>query len=284
MRTTKIGRTQSTWNPIRGCTPASEGCDHCYAKRMALRFGDKNFRPQTIPKRLDEPLKWRKPRMVFVGSMGDLFHEDISTGFIQSVFTIMANARQHIFQILTKRPNRMLKILTHWESTGLLLRSGFGCTLPNVWLGVIAENQQTADERIPLLLQTPAALRYVSCEPLFEPINLNDLPSISGIGRYLDSLSCAGIVGSEILGKLDWVIVGGETGPGARECREEWVSNICEQCQAADVPFFFKQAGARWKREYSDWCFRCTPNPKDCVECRGWKLRREWPNAAKKKT
>lgn len=135
--------------------------------------GRNSFSLKLHPERLDDPYKLRKPAKIFVCSMSDLFYDDVTDGFIQSVFTTMANSRQHTFLILTKRPTRMLGILAHWESIGLLLRSGFGCVLPNVWLGVSIENQRTADERIPLLLQTPATKRFISYEPALKAINID---------------------------------------------------------------------------------------------------------------
>jgi protein gp37 len=243
MSKTKIEWSQYTWSPIRGCTPVSAGCDNCYAEKMAKRFKpcktckvirfdcsgklgecDSYFKPTMIPERLNEPLRWKKPRMVFVGSMGDLFHDDISDVFVTKIFQIMAMTPRHTYQILTKRPQRMNKFINNLESDDQWLRFTDELellpTLENVWLGVTAENQQTADERIPLLLQTPAALRFISCEPLLENIELS--PEV--IGGYPSSEEWARTGPKKP--RLDWVIVGGETGPGARECKEGWVQGI----------------------------------------------------------
>lgn len=225
----KIEWTDSTWNPIVGCSVLSPGCTNCYAMRIAprtehLAIADDWTAPgpltkpskagpvwtgniRLIGRRLTQPLQWRSPRMIFVNSMGDLFHESVPDGWIDRVFAIMAACRQHTFQVLTKRAMRMREYC------------GTRPVLPNVWLGVSAERQQEARERIPMLLQTPAAVRFVSLEPLLGPINLT-----SAI-------------------HLDWVIVGGESGPHARPMHPDWARSLRDQCAAAGVPFFFKQHG-----------------------------------------
>lgn len=215
-----------------------------------------------MPEMLQLPLKWRKPRRVFVNSMSDLFHEDVPLAFIDEVFATMAITGGHTYQVLTKRPARMLAYMTQDEigrvgyvegrvkrwyrehgkvvPTGVTLR----WPLPNVWLGVSVEDQATADERIPLLLQTPAAVRFVSAEPLIEPVEVGwamvstdgfVCPRRSDGPAHVDS----GAVG------IDWVIVGGESGPGARPCNVEWIRSIVEQCKAAETACFVKQLGAR---------------------------------------
>ena len=204
---TKISWTDESWNPVTGCTPVSEGCAHCYAKRMAGRFGG-DFSTVTLhPDRLEIPLRWRKPRMVFVPSMGDLFHEDVDDFFITQVFGVMAQASQHTFQVLTKRPERMrnwVRQQTAWlESIANTFgRPGIAEVMPHIWLGVSVENQARADERYAFLRDTPAAVRFYSIEPLLGPIPKLPLDGIS------------------------WVIVGGETGPGARllveRCRHSY--------------------------------------------------------------
>jgi protein gp37 len=205
--------TEMTWNPVTGCTKVSQGCKHCYAERMAKRLkamGAKRYRNEfqvTLHRDLvDLPKKWRQPRTVFVNSMSDLFHDDIPTDFIRSVFETMAACPQHTFQVLTKRGERLRELgpLLPWPG--------------NVWMGVSVENKSVL-ERIVHLLDTPARIRFLSCEPLLGP-----LPALP-------------------LGGIDWVIVGGESGPKSRPMRAEWVLDILHQCRAARVPFFFKQWG-----------------------------------------
>lgn len=284
-RTTKIQWTQYTWNPIRGCTPASEGCINCYAKRMAAwRFAalasnldkDKEFKPRVIHEKIEEPLKWKKPRMVFVGSMGDIFHEDIPAKDIIHMFDIMQRCKTHTFQVLTKRPERMAEVLFGKEGDWYL---GGGDYIKNVWMGVTAENQRMLDYRVHFLATHWAGIRYVSCEPLLEPLNMYDWLEIAkekGTGKT---------VFSGWKPAIDWVIVGGETGSSARVCREDWISDIYNQCKDANVPFFFKQPGRKWIPT----CIGDQPN-QDCENCLGldctygikrWKERREWPNAAR---
>jgi len=235
MNRTKIEWTDYTWNPVTGCTKVSPGCEHCYAdrtaKRMRGRFGypvDDPFRVTLHADRLKEPLHLRAPSRVLVCSMGDLFHEDVSFAFVLQVFTTMKRAYWHTFQVLTKRPAQMQKtladrIFARWVSW----------PLPNVWLGVSAENQECFDERVPALLECPAAVRYASLEPLLEPVE-NAMPCL----LYLPGGTTTPYVPWV---KLDWVIVGGETGPGARPMDPAWPRGIRDQCKMADVPFFMKQ-------------------------------------------
>lgn len=238
MSQTKIEWTDRTWNPATGCTPISPACDHCYAARMATRlrgrFGYPAADPFAVtlhPERLDEPMRWRKPSRVFVCSMGDLFHEDVPTEFILRVLDRANSAPQHVYQVLTKRADRMFDI------ANLVRESGEHWPLPNIWLGVTAENQEQADKRIPVLLQIPAAVRFVSLEPLLGDVRLDRPPSGS---EPLGS----GIYPPWLIQGLDWVIAGGETGPGARPMHPDWVRSVRDQCQAAGVPFFFKGWGA----------------------------------------
>jgi protein gp37 len=215
----KIEWTESTWNPVTGCTKVSPGCKHCYAERMALRLqamGQRNyvngFKLTTHEHMLDLPLGWKKPQVIFVNSMSDLFHKDVPLEFIQKVFGVMHTASWHIFQVLTKRASRLLELNREidWSS--------------NVWMGVSVENQDYTF-RIEYLRQTDAHVKFLSLEPLLGPLQNLDLTGI------------------------DWVIVGGESGPGARPIRREWVVDIRDQCLAADTPFFFKQwGGVRKKR------------------------------------
>lgn len=319
---TAIEWTNATWNPTVGCTIVSPGCTNCYAMGQAARLLDGNpatphykdttrrvngnavwtgklaLAPDDI---LLQPLKWKRPRMIFVNSMSDLFHESVHDEWIDEVFAVMALAPQHTFQVLTKRADRMrdyfagdrwrredpvcaaikqVATLVHphdpiaaynmaWDAPG------GGCTplfpLPNVWLGVSAEDQARADERIPDLLATPAAVRFISAEPLLGPI---DFRSIDADGEsvmdvlyprtweeewedwrdtepteeqaresFFDWFSLGTMPTGRMHHRLDWVIVGGESGPGARPMHPDWARSIRDQCAAAGVPFFFKQWG-----------------------------------------
>jgi len=248
----KIEWTDVTWNPVTGCTKASAGCQNCYAERMAKRlkamdasgYAD-GFKPTMHPERLTEPMKWKKPKKIFVCSMGDLFHEDVTFDFIGEVFWRMAQEEQHTFQVLTKRPARMVAFF-NWlrgkMDAGLVsLRSDEEWPLPNVWLGVTAENQEMANERIPLLLECPAApVRFVSCEPLLGPIDFTR----AMFGENPRGMNCFGFTdGFGYEAFLQWVIVGGESGQKARPMHPEWAWDIRDQCIAADVPLMFKQWG-----------------------------------------
>jgi protein gp37 len=205
--------TQMTWNPVTGCTKVSQGCKHCYAERMAKRLKamgveryKNGFAVTMHEDLLDLPLKWKQPRLVFVNSMSDLFHDAVPLGFVQRVFATMERCPQHTFQILTKRSERVREV---------------ACELPwpaNVWMGVSVENAAVVP-RIWDLQQVPATVRFLSIEPLIGPIE--ELP----------------------LEGVHWVIVGGESGPGARPMKREWVESIHHQCSVAQVPFFFKQWG-----------------------------------------
>ena len=231
---TKIEWCEETWNPVTGCTPISEGCRNCYAKRMAQRlkgrYGypkDDPFKVTFHPDRLEQPVRWRKPRMIFVCSMGDLFHKKVTDEQIDGIFERMTHPMRgmdhHTYLILTKRPERIL--------TG---HAEHFAEWPNIWLGVTCENQQAIDERIPILLQIPAAVRFVSIEPMLSEINLEmALEDFQPLNPDLSKKSSP----------IQWVIVGGESGPGARPMHPDWARSIRDQCQAAGVPFFFKQWG-----------------------------------------
>lgn len=264
-RTTKIQWTQHTWNPTRGCTPVSAGCVNCYAKRMAAwRFKDKEFKPKIIEGRLDEPFRWQKPRLVFVGSMGDIFHHDIPTYFLHDLFATMAANQKHVFQLLTKYEDRMYEFLTSdYFPNGF--REDYGTQiewpLPNVWMGVTGETQADLNRRAWKLLESPAAVRFVNLEPLLEPVDLNAGELICKIWRR----------GLTIGKYLDWVVVGGENGPGARECREEWVGDIYKQCVEEHVSFFFKQSGKEWIWSLDD----VRDGRAHTIDW--WEQRREWP-------
>lgn len=274
---TTIQWTDEVWNPVTGCTRVSEGCRHCYIERTPpFRMAGRKFVNGTTgiklhPDRLVQPLKWRKPRRVFVNSLSDLFHEDNPAEFLTAIFGVMMACPLHTFQILTKRPQRMFDYLFNLDRLGglgpyirsiridgdrkipkffdavaitetvrgkvrraiddpwMTIFNAAACTmtrrpLTNVHLGVSVENQEAADERIPILLPTPAAVRWLSVEPLLAPVDL--------------SLYLAGPR------RLHWVVVGGESGPGARPCDISWIRSIVQQCQAADVPIFVKQLGS----------------------------------------
>lgn len=268
---TKIEWAEETWNPVSGCTKVSEGCQHCYAERMAKRlagrFGypaDEPFRVTFHEDRLNEPLRWRKPRRVFVCSMGDLFHEAVPLAWVELIYATMLKAPQHTYLILTKRPERMqtaIRVLAQnqhliAQKYGAVLSvfGGYGARPPShIWLGVTAETQKRADERIPILLQTSAAVRFVSVEPMLSEIRLRgkwldpypirsyDTPRFdrhTGKTRFVDTPRPS----------LDWIIVGGETGPGARPMHPDWARSIRDQCQAVEKPFFFKGWG-----EWAPW-------------------------------
>lgn len=262
---TRIEWTDATWNPVTGCTKVSDGCKHCYAEREWARIAA----PRAVPNRytgrkftdvqehgdiLDQPLRWQKPRRIFVNSMSDLFHPDVSDRFIADVFGVMAACPQHTFQVLTKRPERMRKLLGAGcmgrfesdaeEAAALYTDALPDWPLPNVWLGVSVENQATADERIPLLLDTPAATRWVSCEPLLGPVRLNLATACDRQCSEFQNAECPGSRGlCAMQNALDWVVVGGESGPKARPMHPDWVLSLRDQCATADVPFLFKQWG-----------------------------------------
>ena len=219
MSTSKIEWTESTWNPVTGCTKVSAGCANCYAERMARRLhamGQPNYRngfKVTCHEHvLRHPLTWKTPRTVFVNSMSDLFHEDVPEEFIRSIFDVMKQAHWHTFQVLTKRDQRMAALAPRLEWPD------------NVWMGVTVEDRK-AKPRITALRKVPAAVRFLSLEPLLESLGKLNLEGIH------------------------WAIVGGESGPGARTMEEAWVLDFKRQCETADVPFFFKQWGGVNKKK-----------------------------------
>lgn len=271
---TGIQWTDATWGPIRGCSRVSEGCRNCYAETMAARFCDEGQPYYQLAKRtasgprwtgkikfvtehLSDPIRWQKPRRIFVNSMSDLFHEELTNEEIAAIFGVMAATPRHSFQVLTKRAKRMREWFEWVGEHGdvrALRRCGDaaekagapvyvkdrkgrspwndnGCVwpLPNVWLGVSVENQEAADERIPELLKTPAAVRFLSCEPLIGPVTL---PIVHVFGDNPAPPS------------IDWVIAGCESGPGARPCHVGWLRTLRDQCRGASVKFFLKQATA----------------------------------------
>lgn len=260
MSQTKIEWADTVWNPVTGCTKVSEGCRNCYAERMSKRLAGRCGYPADDPfkvtlhhERLYEPWKWKKPKRIFVNSMSDLFHPDIPFEFIRRLFAIMRRFNQNIFMILTKRPERMRKFINWYKNDWLKVNEDeWKRNYGHIWIGVSVENQAVADERIPLLLQTPAAVRFISAEPLLGAIDLTSLWGVCpecgsweiyeprGDMRYCDD--CGADVPIPKIG-IDWVITGGETGPGARPMHPDWVRSLRDQCQAAGVPFFFKSWG-----------------------------------------
>ena len=216
--------TDATWNPLRGCTKISPGCKHCYAEVFAERFRgvpghpyERGFDPRLVPEKLGEPLRWQTPKMIFVNSMSDLFHDDVPDEYIEAVAKVMIRAKWHTYQVLTKRSARMTSLLRG--------RLSFAASAAHIWWGVSVENRKQGLPRLRDLREAPASVRFLSVEPLLEdlgPINLKG---------------------------IHWVIVGGESGHGARPLRREWVTEVRDQCIGAGVPFFFKQwGGVRKKR------------------------------------
>ena len=286
---TAIEWTDATWNPLRGCSRVSEGCRNCYAERVAARFsgmglpyeglttpaGTWNGEVSLITDHLTDPLHWKKPRMIFVNSMSDLFHENVREKWIDRIFAVMALCPQHTFQVLTKRPERMAHYFNAPGSRRRIVEASeqfctephtadfcdehirrSGGVLPNVWLGVSVEDQPTADERIPHLLRCPAAVRWLSVEPMLGPVEIKShLPKpmyhCSECGRELMHNFCRkcdtedNTATNQIIG-IDWVVCGGESGPGARPMHPDWARSLRDQCVNAGVPFFFK----RW----GEWC------------------------------
>lgn len=239
MSKSKIEWTEATWNPITGCGSEiiSPGCQNCYARRMSKRLAENpklklrarfrylNFNISFWPERLDEPLKRKKSTLYFVCSMGDMFHKDVRREWINQVVTIIRAKSFHWFNILTKRPERMAEYFQDYNEI-----------IPNLGLGVTVCNQAEADEKIPILLSIPAAMRFVSIEPMLGPVDIeNCLPNM--VASAARSEICGGVRG------VDWVICGGETGPGARSLKYGWVVNLVNQCTEAKVPFFFKKWG-----------------------------------------
>lgn len=269
-RKTEIQWTDATWNCVRGCTRVSPGCEHCYAERFAARFsgvghpwagfagrrssGEPKWTGEValIPTMLTLPLRWRRPRRIFVNSMSDLFHEALTDDRLDRMFAVMALCPQHQFQVLTKRPERMLaycsapptdlfgrlneaaRSVSRDSSVAVLptQRHGMvpgGWPLANVWLGVSVEDQRRTTERLPVLLATPAAVRFLSCEPLLGPISLGE-----AVPDWWETAQ-----------QPLWVIVGGESGPHARGCKVAWIRDLIGQCRDAGVPCFVKQLGSR---------------------------------------
>lgn len=240
--------TDKTWNPITGCTRVSEGCRHCYIERtppfrMAGRVvGDPI---ELHPDRLDAPLHWRTPRRVFVNSLSDVFHEQVPDEYLDQMFEVMRRAYQHTFQVLTKRPERARRYLTRLEE-----RRGTDHVrwpLSNVWMGASVEEQQTANLRIPILLETPAAVRFISAEPLLGPVDLSNVRAADGYYdlTYFDGPGLFDRQSRRVCdARIDWLIVGGESGSQARPCHAAWIRSLIRQCRTARVPCFVKQLGS----------------------------------------
>lgn len=242
----KIEWTEATWNFLRGCSHVSAGCSHCYAERMASRFNGKGEAYQGLTRagrwtgevrfiedKLDQPIRWRRPRMIFVNSMSDTFHDKVPDHVLCKAFDIMRKADHHIFQVLTKRPERMANFLINvypeYVGPGVW-------PFENVWLGTTVENQDANQERVKHLVNTPAHVRFLSCEPLLEEIDLTlrvdhkglDMTNLSGLWDEPDTT-------------IDWVIVGAESGHGGRKMHQDWVRRIRDSCDCHRVAFFYKQ-------------------------------------------
>lgn len=259
----KIEWTDATWNPTRGCSRVSAGCLHCYAETFAATRlsgpgqayeglathvnGHARWTNEVrlVPNKLDEPLHWHTPKKVFVDSMSDLFHEQVPIAYIARVFAVIGAARWHTFQVLTKRPERMYDTLCNGAfvdqveyDMGAFTHADFEWPFPWLWLGVSVEDQATVDSRIPLLLETPATVRFISLEPQLEDVDLD---------AYLYETQYDAVARAHgypaIDHHLDWVIQGGESGPDRRPFDKDWARHTRDQCVAADVPYFFKQAG-----------------------------------------
>ncbi|GIH70299.1 DUF5131 family protein [Sphaerimonospora thailandensis] len=266
--------TDATWNVVTGCTRISDDCQVCYIERTPpFRMEGRRFDGPHIgattgvrlhPERLDQPLRWQRPRRIFVNSLADLFHDEVPDAYIAEVFAVMALSPRHTFQVLTKRPARMRALMSSDTFSGQVARLTVAMAeaepgppylpehlvvthgrpwwpLQNVWLGVSAENQRWADLRIPVLLDTPAAVRWISAEPLLGPI---DLRYLAGVDALLpDWMGGPGGGTGAPHPLLDWVVAGGESGPGARPMHPDWARSLRDQCQDAEVPFLLKQWG-----------------------------------------
>lgn len=275
---TKIEYVTDTWNPVTGCTPVSSGCKNCYARRMAKRLAgrcgypaDEPFKVTLHPDRLEQPLKWKKPRRIFVCSMGDLFHPDVPADYITAIYDVMGAASKHTFIVLTKRPERIDPVLYGEDGRW---HYGGGDYLPNVWHLTTAENQEMADKRIPILLKLREAssgwpVLGVSVEPMLGPISFRWAkwePWKPLRNNHLDGLR-----------RLNWIICGGESGPGARPMPPEWPRELKDQCREAGVPFFFKSWG-EWVSPSQGDGIGITDNPRKVGKKRAGRLLdgREW--------
>lgn len=259
MNKTKIEYLNFTWSPVTGCTPVSSGCEHCYARRMHERglFGKQSFSEVTLhPERLDEPLRRKKPARIGVAFMGDLFHKQVPDQFIESVLAIITRCPKHTFLLLTKRPQRF----DIMAKDALRISRTDTWPIRNLWLGVSVEDQPSADERIPWLLRTPAALRWISLEPMLSDVSLNQIMVPEGLPPERErrdgpwTLTWNPLTGQRTTSpyssyiypeKIDWVVLGGESGPGARPMDPDWARSVRDQCKVAGVPFYMKQMSGR---------------------------------------
>lgn len=263
MADTSIEWTDRVLNPTSGCDSVSPGCDNCYALGMAKRLkamGQPGYQrdgdPRTSgpgfgltlhPEKLDQVRRWKKPAMIFLNSMSDIFHEEVPDEYLARVWATMAETPQHTYQILTKRHGRMRSLLNRPSFRDNLVDGGATWPMRNVWLGVSVEDQKWADIRIPALLDTPAAVRWISAEPLLGPITLRQQEWIHEPDCLIHN-DC--VCWPNYDAHLDWVVVGGESGPGARPMRPEWARSLRDQCSESGVPFLFKQAGSVLAREW----------------------------------
>lgn len=269
---TKIEWAEETFNPIIGCSKISDGCTNCWAEKMAFRIanmqvsspylnvikGEKwayfknpkhgwNGKTHLIESALEKPLKWKKPRRIFVCSMGDLFHESVEWNWITKVCRVIEKCPQHTFLFLTKRPERMktyfFDVIMNYHHN----------PFKNLWIGVTAENQEQADNRIPILLQIPAAKRFVSIEPMLGRVDLTSIQhsnemSINVLTGEMQITTQHRVIRPTMVENLDWVIIGSESGPKRRECKEEWVIDLIQQCEVSDVPVMVKQLHRNGKK------------------------------------
>jgi protein gp37 len=267
----KIEWTEASWNPVTGCTKVSPGCDHCYAETFAERFRgapghyfEHGFDVMLREDKLELPLRWTRPRRIFVNSMSDLFHDAVPDLYITKVFDVMEQAKHHTFQLLTKRHARMRAFVQRREQDRAEYAAKFDhCpteamrTSPaaqrarnravnppaNIWLGISVESQAWADIRVPALLSTPAAVRWLSCEPLLGPVDLSRWLGVENFDSFGWGEELGAALTGRVGGGLHWVVTGGESGPGARPMHPDWARSLRDQCHAAGVPYFFKQWG-----------------------------------------
>lgn len=274
---TGIQWTDATWNPIRGCSRVSDGCRHCYAEVVAARFSGRGQpyeglarrtsngearwtgKIMFVEKHLLDPIRWQEPKRIFVNSMSDLFHKGVTDQQLDTIFAVMVLASRHTFQVLTKRPERQREYIRDPQRTMLVnleirrILASLGGNAKrldarcvdewppqNFWPGVSVENQKAADERIPILLDTPGSVRFLSCEPLLGPVNLQSAIRCPRCEDYGELCTCRSVFDG-----LSWVIVGGESGSHARPCNVQWIRRIVDQCRAASVAVFVKQLGAK---------------------------------------
>jgi protein gp37 len=262
MSKTKIEWADRVWNPVTGCTKVSQGCKHCYAEIFYERFhGHGSFKNvQCHQDRLSMPKSWKDPSVVFVNSMSDLFHEEVPFLFINAVFSVMSDIDHHKYLILTKRPERMVEFWK-WK------KDQFGIPWQpksNVWMGVSIEDQKTAEQRIPLLLNIDTPIRFLSCEPLLGPLDISSwLYPKELIGMEVSNLEETEF--SLLKNGIHWVIAGGESGPGARPMHPDWARSLRDQCAAADVPFFFKQWGEWISEDQIDQEINCKKSSKRLI-------------------